>query len=70
MFENAQALLDRAEAIKQWMKQVVAANPVSTDEKFAVICHSKIIAALTAEGLDPNDPRGIGFKNYSFLDNC
>ena len=70
MFENSQALLDRAEAIKQWMKQVVAANPVTADEKFCVVCHSKIIAALTAEGLDPDDVRGIGFLNYKFLDNC
>ena len=46
------------------MKQVVAATPLGPHEKFCVVSHSMIIAALTAEGLDPNDPSGRGFKNY------
>jgi hypothetical protein len=46
------------------MRHVVDSNPVSKNEKFCVVAHSMIIAALTAEGLDPNDPRGKGFKNY------
>jgi len=52
------------------MRQTVKDIPLAEGEKFCVVAHSMIISALTAEGLDENDPRGKGFKNYQFLDNC
>ena len=52
------------------MRQTVKDTPCADGEKFAVVAHAMIISALTAEGLDPNDPRGKGFKNYQYLYNC
>ena len=43
-------------------------NPLQDQEKYAVVCHSMIIAALTASGLDPNHPKGLA--NCTWLSNC
>jgi len=67
-FEDCESLLRRAEVIKGFMKENLRTNPLEGDEKFAIVCHSMIIATLTAEGLDESDK--MGFKNYKWLMNC
>jgi hypothetical protein len=67
-FEDCESLLRRAEVIKGFMRENLRQNPLENDEKYAIVCHSMIIATLTAEGLDENDK--MGFKNYKWLMNC
>jgi len=56
MFENFGNLLARANIIKRFMKENLKANPLEGQEKYALVCHSTIIAALTSEGLeDPSN---------------
>jgi hypothetical protein len=43
-------------------------NPLEDQEKYGVVCHSMIIAALTASGHDPTHPKGLA--NYTWLSNC
>jgi len=50
------------------MKQNLQSNPVEGDEKIAIVCHSHIIAAMTADGVDLADKRG--YTGYTWTDNC
>jgi len=50
------------------MKTHLDSNPMQGDEKIAIVCHSYIMATMTAEGLDENDK--IGFKGYTWPSNC
>lgn len=67
-FEDCESLLRRGAVIKGFMKENLRMNPLEGDEKYAIVCHSMIIATLTAEGLDESDK--MGYKNYKWLHNC
>ena len=42
----------RAQQVKELFREFLAQYPVEGDERVAVVCHSKLIAALTASGVD------------------
>ena len=67
-FEAAPHMLQRAEAIKGFLRKQLELDPVEGDQKYGVVCHSMIMAALTAEGLDDSDR--TGFKDYIWPENC
>lgn len=67
-FEDCESLLRRADVIRGFMRENLRANPLQGDEKYGIVCHSMIIATLTAKGLDENDK--MGFKDYKWLQNC
>ena len=67
-FEDCESLLRRADVIKAFMKEYERMNPLTGDEKFGIVCHSQLIATMTAEGLDENDSKG--FKGYTWAENC
>lgn len=58
----------RADVIRDFMRVYLKQTPLSGETKHGVVCHSQIIATLTADELDPSDERG--FKNYTWLKNC
>ena len=51
LFETLPQLYERAQSVKAFMKEYLNKNPVQNDEKFAMVCHSMTIAALTATGV-------------------
>ena len=67
-FESSESLLERAEVIRKWMRMIIKQNPLKKDQKFAVVCHSMIIAALTAKALDSKT--NTGFGEHTWLQNC
>jgi hypothetical protein len=56
------------------MKEYLAKNPVKEDEKIAVVCHSRLIASMTASGVGPNDidhAKGEAvLQDFYFPSNC
>ena len=50
------------------MKENLRINQLKGDEKYGIVCHSMIIATLTAKGIDETDK--MGFKDYIWLQNC
>lgn len=70
MFENFGNLFARANIIKRFMKENLKANPLEGQEKYALVCHSTIIAAITSEGLeDPKNPES-SLVNPTLMLNC
>ena len=49
-FETEDEIYQRAQGVKQFCKNFLAEHPLEGDEKIAVVCHSKLIAAVTAGG--------------------
>ena len=37
------------------MKEYLVKSPVESDEKIAIVCHSKLIASMTASGVGINE---------------
>ena len=54
-FEDVDSLLRRATVIDDFLKEHLRCNPLEGDQKYAVVCHSMIIATMTSEGADPSD---------------
>jgi hypothetical protein len=53
-----------------FMKENLKANPLKGQEKYALVCHSTIIAALTSDGLeDPQNPESK-LVNPTMMLNC
>ena len=67
-FEDSPDLLKRADVINKFMRRYLDSNPMQGDEKIAIVCHSFIMAAMTAEGLDKNEK--YGFKGFIWPQNC
>ena len=67
-FEDCESLLRRAAVLKDFMREYVRMNPLAGGQKNAIVCHSMLIATMTAEGLDENDK--MGYKNYVWTANC
>lgn len=67
-FENDSDLIDRAKVIKKFLREYINANPLKeeTQEKYAVIAHSRIIATLTASGLKDDGT----IKDFIWYKNC
>ena len=45
-------IYERAQESKKVLKKFLEENPLQGDEKIAVVCHSKLIAATTADGFE------------------
>jgi hypothetical protein len=58
----------RIQAVKAFLKEYLHSNPVdeASQEKIAVVAHSKLIATLTCEGLDDDQK----LKNFDWFNNC
>lgn len=65
-FETKAEVFTRAQRCKEFLKEHLRANPVSEDEKIAVVCHSQIIAGMTASGVDDKGQ----FKDFVWTQNC
>ena len=49
-FETEDEIYKRAQKVKQFCRDFLAAHPIKKNEKIAVVCHSKLIASVTADG--------------------
>ena len=67
-FEDNESLLRRAWIIKDFMKEYLRTNPLEGQQKYGIVCHSVIIGAMTAEGMDKDGH--YGFKNPTVALNC
>ena len=56
-FEKHEDLYKRGKVIKNFLREYLKANPLDTEkkEKYCIISHSRIIATLTALGVNPED---------------
>jgi len=50
-FEDPESLVRRAHVVDEFLKEYLRVNPVD-DRKYALVCHSMIISAMTSEGTD------------------
>jgi hypothetical protein len=68
-FETHQDLFQRAKVIKRYLKEYLICNPLNHDlkEKYCIISHSRIIATLTALGVNPEDD---SLLEYVWFKNC
>ena len=48
-FEDADSLLRRAVVIREFMKEYLRVNPLPEGQRNAIVCHSQIIATMTAD---------------------
>jgi hypothetical protein len=67
-FEDSESLWRRAGILREFMKENLRSNPLEGQQKYAIVCHSMIIACLTADGIDESDK--TGFKGYTWCENC
>lgn len=67
-WENWEALWQRGNGVKKFLKKNLTSNPVKGDEKIAIVCHSHLIAAITSDGPDASERRG--FTGYYWTQNC
>jgi hypothetical protein len=67
-YENHKDLYARAKVIKQFLREYITANPLNEvkQEKYGVISHSRIIATMTAKGVDENDE----LIDFTWFQNC
>ena len=49
-FETEDEIYLRAQGVKKFCKTFLEEHPLESDEKIAVVCHSKLIASVTAGG--------------------
>lgn len=56
-YENHKDLYERATIIKTFMREYLIANPLdhNSQEKYAIVSHSRIIATLTSSGVGEDD---------------
>ena len=71
-FETDRMLLERADVFRQFMREYLAKNEMAEGERVAVVCHSKFIASLTAQGVqpDPANPTREVFTDHYWPQNC
>lgn len=67
-YENHKDLYERATIIKTFMREYLNANSLdhTTQEKYAIVSHSRIIATLTASGVGEDD----SLLDYQWFKNC
>lgn len=70
VFEQVPDLFARAAVIKRFMRENLAAEPLEDGQKYGVVCHSMLIANLTASELDPDPSNFKGVKGYTWAENC
>ena len=68
MFEDAGSLLRRAAVIRSFYREYLRMYPLQEGYRHAIVCHSQIMATLTASGEDANDVKGL--KDYVWTKNC
>ena len=67
-FESPEDLLRRRKLIEGFMRQHLRTSPLQGSQKHAVVTHSMLMAAMTAEGTDDTDDKGL--KGYTWAANC
>jgi hypothetical protein len=67
-FETTQELLNRGKVINKFLKTYIDQYPLIDDQKYGVVCHSMIIATLTATGLNPKSSTGMA--GFTWCENC
>jgi len=68
LYEDLDSLMRRCDIIRAFMKEFLRSNPLEGQQKYGIVSHSFIIACLTADGLNKEDP--LGLSNYTWLENC
>ena len=63
-FETKDDMYHRGKHALQVIRDFVAAYPLQGDEKLAVVCHSQMISAMTAEGFTGE---GVTAKMTNFI---
>ena len=51
-FETEDEIYQRAQSVKQMCRRFLVENQLGEGEKVAVVCHSKLIASVTASGFE------------------
>lgn len=67
-FEDPECLLRRGDNVRKFLLEYRRVNPLQDGQKYGIVCHSMMIATLTAKGLDKTNERG--FYGYTWCDNC
>ena len=65
-------LFERGKRTQVFMKEYLEKNPIQGDERIAVVCHSRVIAAMTATGVGP-DPENAAkdkLQGFYWMNNC
>ena len=66
-FEDNESTLRRCAGIQEFMKENLRMNPLEGHQKYAVVCHSMLIAAMTSDGLTEEPLEGPkGLKNHTW----
>ena len=66
-FEDNESLLRRGAGVKEFMRENLRMNPLEGQQKYAIVCHSMLIAALTSDGLTEEPSEGSkGLKNLTW----
>lgn len=62
-YETHADLYERGKVIKRFLREYLENNPLDVDkkERYCIISHSRIIATLTALGVNPEDDSLIEF---------
>lgn len=63
-FETEDELYARGQKVKQVCRDFLAAHPIKKNERVAVVCHSKLIASITADGVKG---KGAAAKLNNFI---
>ena len=67
-YESLNDLYERSKKIKSFMAEYLRCNPLNVEkiEKYGVICHSRILSALTAKSIsDKGD-----LEDFKWFQNC
>ena len=67
-FETCEMIYARGKQVRKFLKEFIL-NNVSEDAKVAVVCHSKLISALTASSVEGSGPDSQ-LKDFTWFSNC
>ena len=68
-FETEDLMYKRGQVGLQVLRDFLASHPLEGDEKIAVVCHSKFIAAITADGFE-GEGASSKLTNYVWTQNA
>ena len=66
--ENVDQRINRSNRAKEYLRQVIEAEPLKDGEKIGVVTHFVTIANMTAKGLDPE--HRLGIRDMVMPENC
>ena len=68
--ETKAKIYQRAQQVKELLREFLAAHPVEGDEKIPVVCHSQLIASVTADGIEDEGTPQERFTNFIWTANA